>query len=63
MCGVLKDPNNYRASYRVHNVAPENIPSEFDARTKWPNCKSLREIRDQGSCGSCWVNKFLINFL
>ncbi|KAL3278272.1 hypothetical protein HHI36_013607 [Cryptolaemus montrouzieri] len=33
----------------------DNLPENFDAREKWPNCQSLREIRDQASCGSCWA--------
>jgi cathepsin B len=31
------------------------LPEEFDSRTAWPNCPTIREIRDQGSCGSCWA--------
>jgi len=31
------------------------LPDEFDARTQWPNCASIQEVRDQGSCGSCWA--------
>jgi cathepsin B len=30
-----------------------NIPSAFDARTKWPSC--TKPIRDQAKCGSCWA--------
>ncbi|KAH8344922.1 hypothetical protein KR067_010712 [Drosophila pandora] len=33
----------------------DDIPKEFDAREKWPNCPTINEIRDQGSCGSCWA--------
>ena len=32
-----------------------DIPETFDARTQWPNCPSISDIRDQGACGSCWV--------
>ncbi|KAF2355308.1 Peptidase C1A papain C-terminal [Trinorchestia longiramus] len=32
-----------------------NIPVNFDAREQWPDCRSVREIRNQGCCGSCWA--------
>jgi len=31
------------------------LPVSFDARINWPNCPSIGEVRDQGSCGSCWA--------
>ncbi|RCN47342.1 hypothetical protein ANCCAN_06630 [Ancylostoma caninum] len=31
------------------------IPESFDARSQWPDCPSLRNIRDQANCGSCWA--------
>lgn len=32
------------------------IPDSFDSREEWSDCASTKEIRDQGSCGSCWVS-------
>lgn len=40
-----------------NRVRVKSIPKSFDARTRWPNCPSIGEIRDQGSCGSCWVTQ------
>ena len=31
------------------------LPANFDSRAAWPQCPSIGEIRDQGSCGSCWA--------
>jgi hypothetical protein len=25
---------------------PKDVPAEFDSREAWPNCESLREVRD-----------------
>ncbi|CAP30146.2 Protein CBR-CPR-6 [Caenorhabditis briggsae] len=32
-----------------------DIPESFDSRENWPKCQSIRNIRDQSSCGSCWA--------
>jgi len=39
----------------IEHKVPKDLPDNFDARTQWPNCPSLKEVRDQGSCGSCWA--------
>ena len=31
------------------------FPTAFDLRAKYPACASLRTIRNQGGCGSCWA--------
>lgn len=31
------------------------VPASFDARTQWPGCPTIGEIRDQSACGSCWA--------
>lgn len=33
----------------------DSLPENFDPRDKWTQCPTLSEIRDQGSCGSCWA--------
>jgi cathepsin B len=38
---------------KEHEV--KDIPDEFDSRVQWPNCPTIKEVRDQGNCGSCWA--------
>ena len=33
-----------------------DLPASFDAREQLKNCPTIQEVRDQGSCGSCWVS-------
>ena len=32
-----------------------NLPENFDARDEYPNCESIKEVRDQANCGACWA--------
>lgn len=43
----------------VNDYVVNDIPDAFDSRTNWPNCPTIGEVRDQGSCGSCWVSILL----
>jgi len=35
--------------------ADMELPDSYDPRDAHPECESLREIRDQSACGSCWA--------
>lgn len=47
--GTSLDFSGFYAEPAVEN----NLPTEFDARTEWPN--AVHRIRDQQQCGSCWA--------
>nr|CAE47498.1 cathepsin B-like proteinase [Diabrotica virgifera virgifera] len=55
LMGVLPDHKNYMPPVLTHKLEALEIPADFDARQQWPHCPTIREIRDQGSCGSCWA--------
>lgn len=56
LMGVLPDAKYHNQPLLVHNLEDVRIPENFDSREEWPHCPTIREIRDQGSCGSCWVS-------
>eukprot|EP00066_Takifugu_rubripes_P006749 XP_003971767.1 PREDICTED: cathepsin B [Takifugu rubripes] len=53
LCGTfLKGP---KLPQVLHNTEGIRLPDSFDARKQWPDCRTIQQIRDQGSCGSCWA--------
>lgn len=53
LCGTLL--NGPKLPFMVSYSGDVKLPKDFDSRVQWPNCPTLQEIRDQGSCGSCWA--------
>ncbi|CAJ0607652.1 unnamed protein product [Cylicocyclus nassatus] len=49
---MVEPERTERAQQLVMN---EELPESFDAREKWPDCVSIKTIRDQANCGSCWA--------
>ncbi|XP_005107685.1 cathepsin B [Aplysia californica] len=59
---ILGVPNLEKAEYLARQLPRKefltqmrDLPDNFDPRVQWPNCTSLKEVRDQGDCGSCWA--------
>lgn len=61
LMGVHPQSKYHMPTVKTHQLGATEIPTDFDSRKQWPNCPTIREIRDQGSCGSCWVIKIKLN--
>ena len=59
LLGVLQDVKGAEVLPAKKFTADElrDVPAEFDWRTdpRADKCPSLKEIRDQANCGSCWA--------
>ena len=60
LMGVHRDARLFSLPPKAGGLNNIELPDEFDARVQWPDCPTIKEIRDQGSCGSCWVRKSYI---
>jgi len=45
----------HKLMHTIQQEVPADLPDNFDARVQWANCPIIAEVRDQGSCGSCWA--------
>jgi cathepsin B len=55
--GALETPRKVletEVPQMIHLESME-LPTNFDLREAWPQCESIKEIRDQSTCGSCWA--------
>ena len=50
----LDDPNPLPLKTEF-KTKDEDLPKNYDLREAYPECTSLKEIRDQANCGSCWA--------
>ncbi|VDQ00355.1 unnamed protein product [Trichobilharzia regenti] len=58
LLGVMREDEKLRKKRRPtvdHQNVSLEIPSTFDSRKKWSQCKSISSIHDQSRCGSGWA--------
>jgi len=51
----FQHPSKYMRlrTYSAKEIA--EAPESYDPRDHYPNCSSMRMVRDQSACGSCWA--------
>ncbi|KAL5014826.1 hypothetical protein ScPMuIL_009096 [Solemya velum] len=55
LCGSLPQKHSPVKLEQKEVVVDMDLPDNFDSRVQWPMCPSLKELRDQSECGSCWA--------
>ena len=56
LIGAWKDTEETRLPQKTEfKTSNDELPENFDLREAYPECETIREIRDQSKCGSCWA--------
>lgn len=55
LCGTIMGQKLLPVKKTLRSMPRSDLPENFDSREAWPECPSIGEVRDQGSCGSCWA--------
>ena len=48
-------PDNIEEPQISSRLLQTALPASLDLRAKYPKCWSIKQIRDQAGCGSCWA--------
>ena len=51
----FEDPAKFMREQKYSAEEILKAPESYDPRDYYPNCSSMRVIRDQSACGSCWA--------
>jgi len=52
---MLNQPRRFMSLGKAPYYPVRDVPESFDSRQEWPKCDTIKAIRDQGQCGSCWA--------
>ena len=52
---IIEEVSSLPDISEYHTFDMAAVPDSFDSRTAWPKCDSIKEVRDQSSCGSSWA--------